>query len=157
MIDTWNCDICKKEREDEFISVFKHDRSEEHDLPEGTFTENVKYCNDDLDCSAKAKDYIHFKKGEAKGFIERKSSEVMKRSEALTIEEIKEKKEKKEKLIKGILSVALLFLAFNILNSFLQESSGKMTFWESFFYGPYVLLRLFLATVMYFHFSSLKE
>jgi hypothetical protein len=51
---TWRCDICRRERRDEFISVHKVDTSPEG-MPPGTVVRRVKYCNDSPDCEAAAK------------------------------------------------------------------------------------------------------
>jgi hypothetical protein len=47
---TFKCDVCGKERQEAFIDILKKDRSSEFDLPEGSFTENIKFCNDNPDC-----------------------------------------------------------------------------------------------------------
>ncbi len=44
------CDVCGKQRQEAFIDVLKNDRSTEFDLPTGTFTENIKFCNDNSNC-----------------------------------------------------------------------------------------------------------
>lgn len=49
MIDrgTWTCHVCRQERPDRFISVWKSER----DLGDGVaVTENVRYCNDRPAC-----------------------------------------------------------------------------------------------------------
>lgn len=43
---TWRCHICREERPDERISVFKHHRT----LQDVSFTENVRFCNDREEC-----------------------------------------------------------------------------------------------------------
>ena len=48
---TWLCEICGKRRDDADISVACHDISEEHGLPFGSATRNVRYCNDSAKCS----------------------------------------------------------------------------------------------------------
>lgn len=50
MNDTWTCHICGIERLDCYISVRATDVSEEHGLPKGTMTQNVRYCNDKESC-----------------------------------------------------------------------------------------------------------
>ena len=52
---TWTCHVCNRERSDAQISVVTTDMSAERGLPEGTIKQNVKYCNDDADCTEKAK------------------------------------------------------------------------------------------------------
>lgn len=47
---TWTCHICKDERPDRKISVHKRDISAQMCLPAGTWTENVRYCNDRESC-----------------------------------------------------------------------------------------------------------
>ena len=61
---TWKCHVCGEERPDRFISVFKTDISKQHGLPEGTMIQNVRYCNDRINCIEKAKNFSFFKKGE---------------------------------------------------------------------------------------------
>lgn len=53
---TWRCHVCGEERPDEQISVARHDRSAEHGLPPGCYTENVRYCNDRESCMQAARD-----------------------------------------------------------------------------------------------------
>lgn len=55
MIESWRCEICGDMRPDAQISVHKNDRSVEHGLPEGSFVENIKYCNDRLSCTYAAR------------------------------------------------------------------------------------------------------
>lgn len=52
---TWTCMVCGDVRPDEKISVFKKDISKNHNLPEGTMTLNVRYCNDKTECREGAK------------------------------------------------------------------------------------------------------
>lgn len=47
---TWTCHVCKDERPDQAISVHKRDISARYNLPQGTMTENVRYCNDRAAC-----------------------------------------------------------------------------------------------------------
>jgi len=61
---TWRCHICKKIRPDDKISVFKKDLSEVDvsdtempPFPKGFGQANVRYCNDDINCTEKAKTY----------------------------------------------------------------------------------------------------
>jgi hypothetical protein len=55
---TWTCHICKRERPDAMISVFKTDISAEIGLSGGSVLEqNVRYCNDNPDCTEKAKTF----------------------------------------------------------------------------------------------------
>ena len=44
---SWYCDICRKERPDAQISVYKVDLYPEHP---GVVIRNVKYCNDNPAC-----------------------------------------------------------------------------------------------------------
>lgn len=53
----WKCHICGDTRPDEKISVHKHDRSAEHGMPAGTWTENVRYCNDRPACESGAREH----------------------------------------------------------------------------------------------------
>ena len=50
----WQCAICDKMREDEFISVRRFDVSGQWAMNPGAAIENVKYCNDDSDCTAQS-------------------------------------------------------------------------------------------------------
>lgn len=58
---TWTCHVCGKERPDALISVHKRDISERFNLPSGTVSENVRYCNDSDECREKAREYRHLK------------------------------------------------------------------------------------------------
>ena len=58
----WTCNICKAERPDDRISVFKSDQSVEQGLPAGTVQMNVRYCNDKANCAEKAKTFSFFKR-----------------------------------------------------------------------------------------------
>ena len=51
---TWTCHVCKKNRPDAAISVYKTDISAKYSLPSGTMSHNVRYCNDNPDCVSKA-------------------------------------------------------------------------------------------------------
>jgi hypothetical protein len=64
---TWTCHVCGKERWDRSISVWKTDLSAEHGLPPGTFTQNVRYCNDDPKCVESAK-LVRFDEHKASNF-----------------------------------------------------------------------------------------
>jgi hypothetical protein len=56
---TWTCHICGKEQPDDKISVY----SSEIDMGSGIMmTQNVRYCNDNEDCTKKAKTFSHFEK-----------------------------------------------------------------------------------------------
>ena len=57
----WTCHICGKSRPDESISVYRTDLSAEHNLPPETMGHNVRYCNDNPDCTEKAKTFRHGK------------------------------------------------------------------------------------------------
>lgn len=48
----WRCMACEKMRPDKFISVKTHDLSRFHKCEPETFKLNVKYCNDNLECTA---------------------------------------------------------------------------------------------------------
>lgn len=47
---TFKCDVCGKERQKVFIDVLKKDQSVEWGLSEGTYIENIKFCNDKPEC-----------------------------------------------------------------------------------------------------------
>ena len=49
---TWTCHICKEERPDDKISVYKHPLII---LGKEVGEQNVRYCNDKLSCIAAAK------------------------------------------------------------------------------------------------------
>ena len=55
----WTCHICKTRRSDAQISVFSKDDSEAYGLPKGHAIQNIRYCNDNPDCTEKAKTYNH--------------------------------------------------------------------------------------------------
>ncbi len=63
---TWKCHICGKVRPDSCISVFNKDTSAEHGLPVGTMKQNVRYCNDNSECSKLAPAFNFFKKEKGK-------------------------------------------------------------------------------------------
>lgn len=51
----WKCHICKKSRPDAQISVHKIDIGEYFCQTPGQSWWNVKYCNDNIECTQKAK------------------------------------------------------------------------------------------------------
>ena len=51
----WRCDICNRLRVDKKIAVHSIDISSRYDLPHGMAVMNVKYCNDNAICEAKAR------------------------------------------------------------------------------------------------------
>jgi len=51
----WSCNVCNIERPNSRIDVFKRDISIDYNLPYGTMQQNVRHCNDKLDCIEKAK------------------------------------------------------------------------------------------------------
>lgn len=53
---TWTCHVCKDERPDRFISVFKRDTIR-NGVPVG---ENIRFCNDRPACIEGAQTYSHF-------------------------------------------------------------------------------------------------
>jgi hypothetical protein len=53
---TWRCDICATMRPDEKISVISVDITP-NQLPSGTVTRNVKYCNDNPACKQGAQNW----------------------------------------------------------------------------------------------------
>lgn len=56
---TWTCHVCKDNRPDRFISVFKRELVR-NEVP---LTENIRHCNDRPACIAGATTYSHFDKG----------------------------------------------------------------------------------------------
>lgn len=57
---TWTCHICGDERLDGRISVKSTTRS----TPTGEYTENVRHCNDRVDCVRKAETFSFSEKAE---------------------------------------------------------------------------------------------
>ncbi|MBA7691992.1 hypothetical protein ES703_100548 [subsurface metagenome] len=57
---TWTCHVCKRVRPDAKISVVTKPY-----MFDGVQIgkQNIRYCNDNPDCIAKAQDYSHFKEG----------------------------------------------------------------------------------------------
>ena len=49
--DTWTCHVCGKERPDEKISVYTRTFHKKSGV---SYTENVRYCNDNPECEAGA-------------------------------------------------------------------------------------------------------
>jgi hypothetical protein len=60
MFDSWTCHVCGRERPDENISVY----TSSHVTATGVaIKQNVRYCNDNLDCIEKAKTHSFFDPG----------------------------------------------------------------------------------------------
>ncbi len=55
----WRCDICGKERDDTYVSVITKPLIID-DVGVVGVTENIKYCNDNPDCTQKAKAFTRF-------------------------------------------------------------------------------------------------
>lgn len=55
-MDTWTCHVCKAERPDDKIDVFKIDVDTALSARGVTVTQNVRYCNDRPECIAGARD-----------------------------------------------------------------------------------------------------
>ena len=108
MFDSWTCHICGERRPDAIISVFKHDRSSEYNLPDGTFVENIRYCNDKVSCTEQAKIYSHLKK-----------------------EPNQERVENKKQPMKYILRFIIYLIAFSIIIGFVDMAFGS-TFMHGF-------------------------
>lgn len=58
--ETWKCNICGRERPDNFISVRRVDISEELAMPPETMQQTIRYCNDNEDCIEKSKTHKLF-------------------------------------------------------------------------------------------------
>ena len=58
---TWTCHVCGQERPDRFISVYKSFVSK-HRIQ---IQQNVRYCNDNPDCIAKAPNVKFIKESES--------------------------------------------------------------------------------------------
>ena len=54
---SWTCHICKRERPDTQILVYRSDVSGEHSLPTGTMFQSVRYSSDNPDCTDKARTF----------------------------------------------------------------------------------------------------
>lgn len=54
---SWVCHICNQRRPDKFISVYSSVKL----IQRMSFTQNVRYCNDNADCAEKAKGFSFFK------------------------------------------------------------------------------------------------
>lgn len=54
-LDTWTCHVCKKRRDDKYISVYTIDTSRAFKLPKGHVITNVRHCNDNDICKYQAK------------------------------------------------------------------------------------------------------
>ena len=54
---TWTCHICKRERPDEKISVYRSDISVDFGLSQNLVHQNVRYCNDNQQCIEKVKTF----------------------------------------------------------------------------------------------------
>jgi len=66
---TWTCHVCGERRPDDKISVFSRDDSGKYNLPKGTVTTNVRYCNDRSDCREGTKTFDFSSDKEAKGIL----------------------------------------------------------------------------------------
>lgn len=57
---TWRCHVCEEVRPNHAISVLTKDVGHKYNLPEGTMTMNIRYCNDKPTCieGAKKVDWI---------------------------------------------------------------------------------------------------
>lgn len=55
---TWSCHICKRERPDAKISVFRKGGTLAGGFP---YQQNVRYCNDSPECIAAAPDFTFIK------------------------------------------------------------------------------------------------
>lgn len=62
---TWTCHICGASRSDEFISVHQHERGDDYGFPSEMMVCNVRYCNDNEDCTRKAADPAYPHHGQA--------------------------------------------------------------------------------------------
>jgi len=63
-INTWKCHICGEDRDDEFISVYSKDISDDIGLIKGSIKQNVRYCNDKIECKNKVTSFNFIKKEE---------------------------------------------------------------------------------------------
>lgn len=61
-VDTnWKCDVCGQERDFNRLGVRNIDRSSQMGLEADSFTEQIKFCNDNPDCIEKSKKITHIK------------------------------------------------------------------------------------------------
>ena len=67
---TWKCHVCGDTRADSEIDVHTTDLSKEFNLPDGSFKQNVRYCNDRLLCINGAKTVAFVKQPRIKGGAE---------------------------------------------------------------------------------------
>ena len=58
----WKCHICGKTRRHVEISVMSKDASLRYNLPEGTVTQNIRYCNDNKECIEGVKKFEFWRK-----------------------------------------------------------------------------------------------
>ena len=125
---TWTCHICSEERPDEKISVYKKDISEDHNLPEGTMQQNVRYCNDKLECGQAAKDYNHF--SNEKGIDD--ASDSIKKYKEITM--------------KDYFAWFFIFFAIaSIVNTTLSAIFTDVTFYEKLIDPSSLLIRIIVA------------
>jgi len=148
MTNEWTCHICGDSRRDSNISVRTHDKSEEYGLPSGTFSENIRYCNDNHDCIEKSKTYSHSTKEEVNKMIKDKEEKI----EEMTKRAVDDYHKKKDEFDEGMKKVGIFFsyfIAISVLGSFISSISGDETFLEHFLTPWLVPVRLILAYIVF--------
>jgi len=135
MIDSWTCHVCGDLRPDVFISVRRHDKSEECGMPPGTFQENVRYCNDRESCREGSKTHSHFKNKPT--------------------QEVETKEKNKTMKAKYIYTFLIFFAIVMVLNSYLgvlfKEGS---TFMDNFLYPTGIFLRAIIAAYFSYNYAD---
>jgi hypothetical protein len=143
MIDSWTCHVCGDLRPDVFISVRRHDKSEEYGMTPGTFMENIRYCNDKESCIEGSNTHSHFKK-----------KKVLKDPRPTISPEYLRGPKTKNNIMKAkyIYTFLIFFAIVMVLNSYLgvllKEGS---TFMENLLYPTGIFLRVLIAS--YFSYS----
>jgi len=141
MIDEWSCHICGEVREDRKISVRSTDKSEEYELPAGTFSENVRYCNDNDECIEASKTYSHFgNKEEAQKEIQEQVDRAN-----VAIEEFHERVERFREKKQKFYIFCGYFIGITVLGSLISSIRQDVFFIEQLLNPLMIPFRLLLA------------
>lgn len=139
MIDSWTCHVCGENRPDRFISVRKHDKSEEYGMTPGTFQENIRYCNDKELCIQGSKTHSHFNKESAKEKVKENIEKINQYSMS--------NQHKKNNVMKYVYTFLIFFaivmVLIPLLGVLLQDDT---TFMEKLLWPTGIALRAVIAS-----------
>jgi len=132
---TWNCDICDRERPDDKISVYKRDVGQEHGLPDGVMQQNIKYCNDNIECGRAADNYDHFKNSKKKKVVHLDIDDVLSHED-----------HKKKVTMKDYVTWFFIFFAVaSLVNTTLSVLLTDATFSDKLFDSKSIIIRIIIA------------